>query len=151
MLRMNNINNSNLIIDDLKYLKPGDLLFNRTNSKELVGKTAVFDANGEYTFASYLIRVVIDREKANVHYINYLFNSSLLKYQKDMISRQITGQANINAQEMQDFLFPIPPLNIQNEISETIANKKNEIKKLIKSAEENRKLAIEEFELEIFQ
>ncbi len=122
MLRMNNIFNSEIVVDNLKYinidesiknkyrLNKGDLLFNRTNSKELVGKTAIFNKDGEYTFASYLIRVVIDSTKANLNYINYLFNSTLLKYQKDMISRQITGQANINAQEMQDFLFPVPPL-----------------------------------------
>lgn len=163
MLRMNNIFNSEIVVDNLKYinideliknkyrLNKGDLLFNRTNSKELVGKTAIFNKDGEYTFASYLIRVVIDSTKANLNYINYLFNSTLLKYQKDMISRQITGQANINAQEMQDFLFPLPPLKIQTEIANTIEKMKAKIKTLQQQADENRKLAIEEFEKEIFQ
>jgi len=163
MLRMNNIFNSEIVVDNLKYinidesiknkyrLNKGDLLFNRTNSKELVGKTAIFNKDGEYTFASYLIRVVIDSTKANLNYINYLFNSTLLKYQKDMISRQITGQANINAQEMQDFLFPLPPLKIQNEIANTINKMKVKMKTLQQQAEKNRKLAIEEFEKEIFQ
>ena len=68
-----------------------------------------------------------------------------------MISRQITGQANINAQEMQDFLFPLPPLKIQNEIASTIEKMKAKIKTLQQQADENRKLAIEEFEKEIFQ
>ena len=163
MLRMNNIFNSEIVVDNLKYinidesiknkyrLNKGDLLFNRTNSKELVGKTAIFNKDGEYTFASYLIRVVIDSTKANLNYINYLFNSTLLKYQKDMISRQITGQANINAQEMQDFLFPLPPLKIQTEIANTIEKMKAKMKTLQQQADENRKLAIEEFEKEIFQ
>jgi restriction endonuclease S subunit len=163
MLRMNNIFNSEIVVDNLKYinidgsiknkyrLNKGDLLFNRTNSKELVGKTAIFNKDGEYTFASYLIRVVIDSTKANLNYINFLFNSTLLKYQKDMISRQITGQANINAQEMQDFLFPLPPLKIQTEIANTIEKMKAKMKTLQQQAEENRKLAIEEFEKEIFQ
>ncbi len=163
MLRMNNIFNSEIVVDNLKYinidesiknkyrLNKGDLLFNRTNSKELVGKTAIFNKDGEYTFASYLIRVVIDSTKANLNYINYLFNSTLLKYQKDMISRQITGQANINAQEMQDFLFPVPPLKIQTEIANTIEKMKAKMKTLQQQADENRKKAIEEFEKEIFQ
>ena len=89
MLRMNNINNSELDIDDLKYitieneqkdknlLNNGDLLFNRTNSKELVGKTAVFELDGDYTFASYLIRLKLDTEKANAHYIT-IFSIHLL-------------------------------------------------------------------------
>lgn len=163
ILRMNNIFNSEIVVDNLKYinidesiknkyrLNKGDLLFNRTNSKELVGKTAIFNKDGEYTFASYLIRVVIDSTKANFNYINCLFNSTLLKYQKDLVSRQITGQANINAQEMQDFLFPMPPLKIQNEIANTIEKMKTKIKALQRLSDENRKMAIKEFEKEIFQ
>src|SRR5690606_18839590 len=80
MLRMNNINNSELDLGDLKYIKLNDgqknkalldkedLLFNRTNSKELVGKTAVFELDDEYTFASYLIRLKLNKVIANVHY-----------------------------------------------------------------------------------
>jgi type I restriction enzyme, S subunit len=162
MLRMNNIINSELDIKDLKYiriddltkkkflLKKGDLLFNRTNSKELVGKTAIFNEDGEYTFASYLIRVKLDTSKVNIEYINYLFNSPILQFQKDMISRKILGQANINAQEMQDFLFPIPPLPIQDEIVSEIKKMKDKVKTLKRDAEVNRKLAIQEFETKIF-
>ncbi len=138
MLRMNNIYNSNLVTDNLKYLdnkndinkfilSKGDLLFNRTNSKELVGKTAIFDLDEKYTFASYLIRVVIDNKQADNYYINFVFNSPILQFQKDLVSRQITGQANINAQEMREFNFPLPPLSKQKEISKTIQNMKNQI------------------------
>ncbi|MFW6275814.1 MAG: restriction endonuclease subunit S, partial [bacterium] len=162
MLRMNNINNSELDIRNLKYIKidndtflkyklnKGDLLFNRTNSKELVGKTALFEINGDYTFASYLIRVVVNNEKADARYINYLFNSSILQYQKDLVSRQITGQANINAQEMQDFLFPYPPLKKQKEIADKIESQKEEIAQLKREAKIKREDAINEFENEIF-
>jgi len=161
MLRMNNINNSDLIIDNLKFipktdeignfiLNKGDLLFNRTNSKELVGKTAVFELDDEFTFASYLIRVVINPKLADCHYINFLFNSPILQFQKDLISRQITGQANINAQEMKEFLFPLPSLDKQKEIANTIkairdkiADYKSKAKQIIKKAEH-------EFENQIF-
>lgn len=163
MLRMNNINNSRLDVSKLKFididnntllkyrLNKGDLLFNRTNSKELVGKTALFYENGDYTFASYLIRVKIDSTKADNKYINNLFNSSILQYQKDLVSRQITGQANINAQEMQDFLFPIPPLKKQIEIGNKIEAFKKEITELRRRALNNRELALKEFENEIFK
>lgn len=163
MLRMNNIYNSELDINKLKYisiddksfnkykLNQGDLLFNRTNSKELVGKTAIFDLNSnDFTFASYLIRVVINEEVANKEYINFLFNSSILQYQKDLVSRQITGQANINAQEMQGFLFPNPPLKEQTKIANYISDIKAEINSLLESAKENREQAIANFENEIF-
>lgn len=164
MLRMNNILDSELITDKLKYLSieldsikkkyllnKGDLLFNRTNSKELVGKTAIFDLDGQFTFASYLIRVVLDKTKVDIRYINLLFNSSILQHQKDLTSRQITGQANINSKEMQEFIFPIPPLPVQIKIADKISGVKEEISKLLSDAQENRKQAILEFEKEIFQ
>jgi len=161
MLRMNNINNSDLYIDDLKYipktneigkfiLNKGDLLFNRTNSKELVGKTAVFDLDGEFTFASYLIRVVINPKLADCDYINFLFNSPILQFQKDLVSRQITGQANINAQEMREFLFPLPSLDKQKEIANTIKAMKNKITDYNSQAEQKFKEAEQEFENQIF-
>lgn len=161
MLRMNNILNAELSINDLKYLAEdqslknyildkGDLLFNRTNSKELVGKTAVFDLDGKYTFASYLIRVRVNPEIANVFYVNYLFNSSILQFQKDLVSRQITGQANINAQEMQDFLFPLPPLLEQNKIVVEIQNRIDQVKQLRKKAQSLTSSASKDFEQGIF-
>jgi type I restriction enzyme S subunit len=68
MLRMNNLQDDGWDLSDLKYIQlsdkevenlrliPGDILFNRTNSKELVGKCAVFRESGDWVFASYLIR-----------------------------------------------------------------------------------------------
>jgi type I restriction enzyme S subunit len=163
MLRMNNIINSELDFEDLKYitlekeqkeknlLDKGDLLFNRTNSKELVGKTAVFDLEDEYTFASYLIRLKMDTEKVNVHFINFLFNSPIGRVQIDMISRQVLGQANVNAQELQDFIFPIPNLEIQNQIVKDVFKIKELANSLKQKAELNRKEAIREFEQAIFK
>lgn len=163
MLRMNNIINSELDFEDLKYitlekeqkeknlLDKGDLLFNRTNSKELVGKTAVFDLEDEYTFASYLIRLKMDTEKVNVHFINFLFNSPIGRIQIDMISRQVLGQANVNAQELQDFIFPIPNLEIQNQIVKDVFKIKELANSLKQKAELNRKEAIMEFEQAIFK
>lgn len=163
MLRMNNISNSELVIDDLKYiplndehkdkvlLDKGDLLFNRTNSKELVGKTAVFDLNEEFTFASYLIRLKFDTKKVNVHFINYLFNSPIGRVQIDMISRQVLGQANVNAQELQDFIFPIPDLNTQNNIVKDVLKIKEEVNSLKLKADLNRKEAIIEFQQGLFK
>ncbi len=161
MLRMNNIYNSELKMDSLKYipkteqvnrfvLNKGDLLFNRTNSKELVGKTAIFDREEEYTFASYLIRVVVNSKVADVHFINYVFNSPILQFQKDLVSRQITGQANINAQEMREFLFPLPPLKKQKEIANSIVNIKSRIMIYIQESEVLIKSAEIEFEKQIF-
>ncbi len=161
MLRMNNIVDAELDLAKLKYIKKterikdfildkNDLLFNRTNSKELVGKTAIFREKEEYTFASYLIRVKVNMEEVNIDYINYLFNSEIIQFQKDLVSRQTLGQANINAQELQMFLFPVPALEIQNKIANEITKRKEQIKKLKNEALKNRELGMKEFEREIF-
>lgn len=163
VLRMNNIQDGEFVVNDLKYLNlsakdlrtyklnKGDLMFNRTNSKELVGKTAVFEFEGDYVFASYLIRVVIDPTKANVHYINYIFGSKIIRDQIDFISRQITGQANVNAEELKNFIFPLPPLSVQNEIVEHINQIKSQIKELRQQAKELREKAKLDFERSVFE
>lgn len=127
ILRMGNIKDSQVDITDLKYLpktdilkgrylKKGDLLFNRTNSKELVGKTAVFDLDGEYVFASYLIRVKIDSVVADVNFINDMFASRIIRRQIDLVSRQVLGQVNMNVGELSDLRFPLPSLAEQKKI-----------------------------------
>ena len=163
MLRMNNIVDSKIETDDLKYinitedqkekmlLNKGDLLFNRTNSKELVGKTAIFELDNEYTFASYLIRLKLDTSKVNIYFINYLMNSTIGRAQIDMISRQVSGQANINAQELQDFIFPIPDISTQNEIVNEISKMRNQIDSLNLKAEKNHDDALNEFEQGVFK
>lgn len=162
MLRMNNIFNSEIVIDKLKYLNlndkiknkfllnKGDLIFNRTNSKELVGKTAVFELDGMYTFASYLIRVEVNTSIASVHYINLLFNSRIIRTQIDIISRQVLGQANINSEELKNFLFPLPPIEIQNNIVDKVLTIKNKIKTLLDKSEYFKKEAMREFEESVF-
>lgn len=133
VLRMNNIVSGRLDVTDLKYivldkktfeslkLVKGDILFNRTNSKELVGKTAVFDLDGDFVFASYLIRLKINNKLAMPEYVNYLFNSPIIRNQIDAISRQIIGQANINTEELGSFKLPLPSLSIQKRYVEKVA------------------------------
>lgn len=132
ILRMNNIINGDLDITDLKYIElskkefeslklvRGDILFNRTNSKELVGKTAVFNLKNDFVFASYLIRIKVDCKKADPNYINILFNSPIIRNQIDAISRQIIGQANVNTEELGSFKIPLPPLSKQKEIAKKV-------------------------------
>ncbi len=160
---MNNIFNGELDISALKYVKipekeipklilqKNDFLFNRTNSKELVGKTAVFDVDGDFLFASYLIRLKLDEKKINVHFVSFLFNSPIVRSQIDMISRQILGQANVNLTELKSFLIPLPPLPVQNAIVSNINEHKTEIRRLKAEAERLRKEAKESFENEVFE
>lgn len=129
MLRMLNLQEGEWDLSAMKYiamsdlerrpylLKRGDILFNRTNSKELVGKCNVFDFEGEYVFASYLMRVRIKDELAlRPGYVVAYLGSSLGRIQIDAVSRQIAGMTNINAEELRDLLIPLPPPHIQDQI-----------------------------------
>ena len=162
VLRMNNLQKSNIDTSDLKYLpantkgmeryllNQGDLLFNRTNSKELVGKTAVFSLKGKYVFASYLIRVVINQDIADVNYINYLFASKIIRCQIDLFSRQILGQANINVDELKALKFPLPSLPEQKKIVSLLKEIEQKSKQYLKRSKELEELAKLEFEEAVF-
>ena len=127
ILRMGNITyQGRWDFTDLKYLdlsvkekdkylvKEGDLLFNRTNSKELVGKTAVYEEDRPMAFAGYIIRV---RPKSigNNYYISGYLNSIHGKITLMNMCKSIVGMANINAQELQNIEILIPPKHLQDE------------------------------------
>ncbi|MGL5841133.1 MAG: restriction endonuclease subunit S [Aeromonas hydrophila] len=104
-------------IDDLPnlYLKQGDILYNRTNSSELVGKTGMFDGDDDkYTFASYLIRIRCSINNVRPEYLTLCMNSPLFrKTQIEPHIKQQCGQANVNGTLMKSMLVSIPPYNEQ--------------------------------------
>ena len=94
----------------------GDILFNRTNSIEHVGRTAIFDLDGSYCFASYLIRLSVAKDVANPFYLTAFMNTeSFQSGIKQYASRSI-GQSNINAKSLAAYLIPLPPIATQNHI-----------------------------------
>lgn len=105
-----------------KYrLRGGDILFNRTNSFELVGKTGIFELDGDYCFASYLVRVLPDRGRLIPRFMNYLMNSDRFQRSvKSKASRSI-NQANINASILRNEQVWFPPsLDEQSEIAASL-------------------------------
>jgi len=128
VLRMGNIQAGSLDFNNLKYLptntkgleklilEPGDLLFNRTNSAELVGKTAVYRENHpKASFASYLIRVQLHPDvlpDSVSFYINSIFGR---QYIASVVSQQV-GQANVNGTKLANMPIPLAPLAEQHRI-----------------------------------
>ena len=128
MLRMGNIVNGTLNLENLKclptdyhefpnlLLKPEDILFNRTNSAELVGKTAVFHEH-DYpcTFASYLIRLrCLPGVRAD--YVAQYMNSIAGRVWVSSASSQQVGQANVNGTKLKTCPIPLPPRKEQERI-----------------------------------
>lgn len=129
VLRMGNITTEGkLIYDNLKYINPdhedlpglyledGDIVFNRTNSFELVGKSAVYDQGpNRYTLASYLIKVSPFLKLTNSDYLNLYINSPLCR--STQIEPQITAQtnqANFSGSKLKNIIVPLPPLQEQS-------------------------------------
>jgi type I restriction enzyme, S subunit len=101
-------------------LERGDLLFNRTNSKELVGKMGMWDGGGEALAASYFIRCRVDRVKMIPEFAWVFFNTSFMKRRLFETARGAIGQANINSKELMAFALPVPPLPLQEEFAARI-------------------------------
>lgn len=126
VLRMGNIQCGKIDWRDLVYtndageirkysLTNSDLLFNRTNSRELVGKTGLFDGRKEAIFAGYLVRISM-LGGISPHYSNSVLNSKFHREWCDENKSDALGQSNINATKLRDFPFPLPPLAEQQTI-----------------------------------
>lgn len=128
-LRMNNITQDGywdfgslkyIDVDDKDFekysLRKGDLVFNRTNSKELVGKTAVYDRDEPVIIAGYLIRVRFKNE-TNPWFVWGHLNSKFGKTRLFNLCRNIVGMANINAKELQAIPILKPPIELQNQFA----------------------------------
>ncbi len=111
-----------------KYrLIPGDILFNRTNSYEHVGRTGIFDQVGDYCFASYLIRLSIFKDVANPFYLNTFMNTKGFQTGIKQFATRAIGQSNINAKSLAAYCIPVPPLATQNSIVEEIETEESHI------------------------
>ena len=154
VLRMANLTNwgtidySDLVYssndEDIKQysLKKDDLLFNRTNSSEWVGKTAVYKEERPAIYAGYLIRVRPILISSN--YLNYVMNSSYYRNWCYNVKTDAVNQSNINAQKLSQLMIPVPPLKEQERIIieiakwisliDTIKNSKENLQVIIKQA-----------------
>ncbi|MCO7568117.1 restriction endonuclease subunit S [Pseudomonas sp. S 311-6] len=126
VLRMGNIQGGRLAWDDLvfssnpeeikKYsLQVGDVLFNRTNSPELVGKTATYKGERPAIYAGYLIRVRCS-ERLAPDFLNHCLNSPQGRDYCWQVKTDGVSQSNINAKKLANFRFGLPSTEEQIEI-----------------------------------
>lgn len=120
ILRMGNIQAGEVLLDDLKYLdlpkkiadaylvRKGDVLFNRTNSQEHVGKVGIYRNNEPVVFASYLIRLFPDPSKVNNYYLGQFLSSYPAQCRIKRYATPGVQQVNVNARNLGRVIIPVP-------------------------------------------
>jgi type I restriction enzyme, S subunit len=128
IFRMNNIEEGYLVKNEMKFidldqqifeqykLEKGDLLFNRTNSYDLVGKVGLFNLDGEYTFASYLIRLRTIQEKMNPFFLHLYLNTDWMQHKLKNLATAGVSQVNINATNLKTVKIATPSTSEQERI-----------------------------------
>jgi type I restriction enzyme S subunit len=130
VLRMNNVTSEGqLDLEEIKTvelaanelakqrLQAGDVLFNRTNSRDLVGKTGLWDGRFEAVAASYFIRVRVRNDIEDPLHFTTFMNLPFMKRRLAEMARGAVGQANINASELRAIRVPVPLLPLQKEFA----------------------------------
>jgi type I restriction enzyme S subunit len=140
ILRMGNIQNGEVVLTDLKYvslpdklvtpcaLKRGDVLFNRTNSQEWVGKVGIYRHDTPAVFASYLIRLIPDGSKVDNYYLSHVLGSYSAQCRIKRYATPGVQQVNINATNLGKVLIPLP-------MGEDALNEQREIAALLEAAD----------------
>ena len=150
-LRMNNITYSGeLDLRDTKRIdipdseldkctvRRGDVLFNRTNSKELVGKTCVYNRDELMVLAGFVIRVRVN-ERIRSDVLSAFLNMDFSKRMLIGMCKTAIGQANINAKELQNIDLYIPPIELQDQFV-TLKNKIDQQKQTVQQSLEKLEL-----------
>ncbi|MCX7746278.1 MAG: restriction endonuclease subunit S, partial [Clostridia bacterium] len=154
---MNISSTGELILEDCKYIgmeefdssysiKKGDVLFNNTNSKELVGKTCYISKDLPNTgYSNHLTRIRTS-EKLNSYFLSILLQNLFKKGFFLNLCHKWVGQAGINNKVLQEILIPLPPLSVQQRIVDRIEAERKVIdgcRELMKTYEEKIKWVID--------
>ena len=148
VVRMGNIQNGRIDWRDLVYtsdkeeiarysLQPGDVLFNRTNSPELVGKTALYRGERPALFAGYLVRVNQINQLASGPYVAHFLNSPLAREHGKLVKTDGVNQSNINGTKLQEYPFPFCSRNEQAEVVRILDDRLEAVKALDKEVDTN--------------
>ena len=145
VLRMGNLQHGKIDYSDLVYssnegdikaynLDFNDILFNRTNSADLVGKTSIYKEERKAIFAGYLIR--LKTVSINNDFLNMVMQSPYYKEFCYSVMGRGVSQANISAEKLKIFLLPLPPLAEQKRIVEKLDALLSEVDELAKDERE---------------
>ncbi len=99
------------------FIEKNDILFNNTNSTELVGKTALVTQNYNYAFSNHLTKIKL-KNQYNSKLVVFYFVLLLKNKYFEKICHQWIGQSGINIDKLKKIQIPLPPLKEQEQIAE---------------------------------
>ena len=148
VLRMGNIQKGNIDWNNLAYtnndeeiekyrLYNNDVLFNRTNSPEWVGKTAIYRGEKPAIFAGYLIRVNYKKNLVVGDYLNYFLNSHIAKVHGNKVKSFGVNQSNINGTKLKKYPFPLTTIDLQLQIVQEIETRLSVCDKIMETIDES--------------
>lgn len=162
VIRMGNIQDGRIVVDKLVYslneednqkyhLNFNDVLFNRTNSAELVGKTAIYKSEERAIFAGYLIRIHRNEKLLNADYLNFYLNSPIARKYGEQVMSQSTNQANISGTKLKTYPISIPvSLEEQQSIVDKISTLKEKVEEL-EATHKSKLTALDELKQSLLQ
>jgi len=152
VLRMGNMRNGTIDYENLAYidlekkdfeqisLKPGDILLNRTNSYDLVGKVSLFDKEEDFITASYIVTYRPKQSVIDSNFLNNLLNTSYYQGKIKALATKGVSQANINPTVFKKVIkIPLPPLKEQQKIAQILSTWDEAIAKLEALIEEKER------------
>ena len=113
------------------------MLFNRTNSPELVGKTVLYKGERPAIFAGYLIRLNQIPNIVDGVYLNYFLNSHPAKVYGSLVKTDGVNQSNINGEKLSNYPIPLCSLAEQTQIVEEIESRLSVCDKMEQSISES--------------
>lgn len=138
-------------INERFFTKHGDVLINSTGDGTIGRATYIIKEFENLIYDSHLLLLRLNKSKVNPLYFTYVFNSKYGQLQVENIkSAQSTKQTELGVTNLKRILFPVPPIEIQNNIASHIKDLNSQINSLRTIAHQNREEALINFEQEIF-
>lgn len=138
-------------IDKIFFTKEGDILINSTGDGTIGRAICITKGFINLIYDSHILLLRVNQEKINPLYLTYFINSSLGQVQIENIKSAVaTKQTELGINNLKNMQFILPPIDLQIEIAKKIELLEKEINLLNYQSEENKNLAIQNFEMEIF-
>ena len=126
------------------YCRKNEVIFNNTNSPDLVGKTTVFDSDVLCAASNHMTRITI-KDGVNPYYVAAFFNVLLSTGYWKLLCTNFNNQAGVNTETLKNVKIPLPPKEIQDDIARAIMQRRVKANALRKEAEEEWRAAKEQF------